>query len=175
MKRSLLLLLSLLTASFAFAQPASNFTVGSFNFTTPTGWKSVKPVSPMRKAQLEVPGSDGAAEVTFFNFGAGMGGSVQANVDRWLGQFGIKPGSESHSMPEEIGSTKVTFVKAEGTYQSGMPGQPKEPKADFSLLGAIIEDGEKGDVYVKMVGPTPTVVAAEEAFRGMIKSSLGDE
>jgi len=172
MKPSLILIRSLFVATAAGAEPASNFTVAGFEFTTPVGWKSVKPISPMRKAQLEVPGKPEAAEVTFFNFGPGMGGTVQDNVDRWLGQFGIEQGSASHSIAEEIGGTRVTFVKAQGTFQSGMPGQPKEAKDDYALLGAIIEDAEKGDVYVKMVGPIETVQGADEAFRTMITKSL---
>lgn len=170
------LLISFAFASLAIAEPASNFTVGSFTFAEPTDWESVKPVSPMRKAQLSVPGKPESAEVTFFHFGAGMGGSVQANVDRWLGQFGIKPEAGStYSETKELGSTKVTFVEADGTYQSGMPGGPKTEKTDYGLLGAIIEDPEQGDVYVKMVGPKSVVDGASEAFRGMIKSAVGAE
>ena len=71
-----------------FALDPVEFQVSGFSFARPSGWGWVVPTSTMRKAQLEVVGEDGAkADVTFFHFGAGQGGGVQANVDRWLVSF----------------------------------------------------------------------------------------
>ena len=105
----------------------------------------------MRKAQFSVPGLDGSApaEVAFFHFGAGQGGSVQANVDRWFKQF--SDGS-TDAKTERVGNTMVTFVRASGTFSSGMPGGPTTPLKDYAMRGAILES-PAGDVYVKMTGP----------------------
>ena len=104
-------------------QPAGPVKVGAFTFAVPEGWKSVTPSSSMRKAQLEVAQGSDKAEVTFFQFGAGQGGSVADNVARWFAQF---PGSEDKRKTEAVqaGPVKITYVTTEGTFSSGMPGRP---------------------------------------------------
>lgn len=146
------------------------FSVGGFSFERPSGWGWVVPSSPMRKAQLSVPGIGVAApgEVTFFHFGAGQGGGVKANVDRWLGQF---QDGTSDSRTETVGKTTVTFVRATGTFFSGMPGGPTTPMKDYAMRGAILENAAEGDVYLKMTGPEPVVKAAEEAFEKMARAA----
>ncbi len=130
----------------------------------------------MRKAQLYVPGPDGTGEaaeaiVTVFHFGPGQGGTVQSNVDRWFGQFdGDNESKGAATAKETIGTVSVTFVRARGTFQSGMPGAPTTPVEGQALLGAILES-PNGDVYLKMTGPRPTVEKAETAFIEMIRAA----
>jgi hypothetical protein len=145
------------------------FTVGDFVFLRPEGWEWVVPASPMRKAQLSVPGGEGnaPADVTFFHFGAGQGGTVQANVDRWFKQFS---GGDTDARTEQVGKRKVTFVKASGTFSSGMPGGPTTPLKDYALRGAILES-PAGDVYVKMTGPQSVVKQSEQAFEKMVRDA----
>jgi hypothetical protein len=165
--RSLLVLM--VFAAAAFATGPIEFTVGSFTFARPESWEWVTPTSPMRKAQLLVPGHAGSppAEVTFFHFGAGQGGSVQANVDRWFKQF-----SDGYTdvKSEQAGSTTITFVKAEGTFASGMPGGPTTPMKNYAMRGAILESSS-GDVYVKMTGPTEVVKGAAPALEKMVREA----
>jgi hypothetical protein len=125
----------------------------------------------MRKAQLSIPGAtpDKAAELTFFHFGQGQGGDVQANAQRWLRQFKSKEGAEKIE-PLETGGAKVTLVSTEGTFASGMPGQPTKAMDDYALLGAIIED-DSGAVFAKMTGPSATVKAARPKFIEFIKAA----
>lgn len=149
------------------------FQVGAFFFHRPVEWKWVNPESSMRKAELEVPGTGGAAEVTFFHFGKGQGGSVQANLQRWLGQF-EEPIEEldAKQAEQKAGETDVTMIQAKGTFLSGMPGGPATALKDYALLGAILQDAD-GDVYVKMTGPAATVEAAAEEFEKMILRAAG--
>src|SRR5262249_45098945 len=59
-------------------------------WTAPDAWPTVPPTSSMRKAQYRIPKAAGDAEdgeCAVFYFGAGQGGDVKANVDRWAGQF----------------------------------------------------------------------------------------
>lgn len=146
------------------AQDATTFDVGGVKFSRPVNWQSVPVNSPMRKAQLKVPAADPskAAEITFFHFGAGQGGDVQANAQRWLKQFKSKEGAEKVE-PLTIPGAKVTLVSTEGTFASGMPGGPAEPKENYALLGAII-DGLDGPVFVKMTGAAETVNDARKTF-----------
>jgi hypothetical protein len=148
------------------AEPAGSVKVGAFTFAVPEGWKTVTPSSPMRKAQLEIAQGSDKAEVTFFQFGAGQGGSVAENVARWFGQF---PGSDDKRKTENVqaGSVKITYVTTEGTFSSGMPGGPTTPMSGYALCGAILESPE-GNVFIKMTGPEAVVKSSTEAFKKMV-------
>ena len=167
-----------LSAAVSARAEETAFQAGAFSFAVPATWQSVEPASPMRKAELVVPGPGGTGKagealVTVFHFGPGEGGGVQANIDRWFGQFGgdlEKIGAATAR--EKIGQVPVTFARARGTFQSGMPGGPTKPVEGQALLGAILEN-PGGDVYVKMTGPAPTVDAAEAAFVQMIRAACG--
>ena len=156
------------------ADAPATFKVSEFTFQRPAKWEWVETASSMRKAQLKVNDAEkkNSAEVVFFHFGPSNGGGVQANVDRWFGQF-QEPREKIGAKNEEtkIGKHKVTFVRAEGTYLSGMPGGARTPQPGTLLRGAIVESVE-GNVFVKMTGPVALVKSAEEDFRKMIESAL---
>ena len=143
--------------------------VGAFTFTVPDGWKTVTPSSPMRKAQLEIAQGSDKAEVTFFQFGAGQGGSAADNVARWFAQF---PGSEAKRETNTVqaGSMKITYVTTEGTFSSGMPGGPTTPMSGYALCGAILENTD-GNVFIKMTGPEAVVKPSSEAFKKMVSQA----
>lgn len=174
MRRLVALVVGLIVgAGVSRAADPSEFTVGAFTFQRPEGWGWVTPASPMRKAQLTPPSAGSAApgEVTFFHFGPGQGGSVEQNIQRWTAQFQAgAAGSNAMQKVGQHGGTKVTYVTASGTFQSGMPGGPTTPLEGYALLGAIIES-PGGNVFVKMTGPEETVRAATAAFEAMITSA----
>ena len=167
--KSLSLLASLLLlVSTALAEDPATFQVGGFTFTRPADWGWVQVNSPMRKAQLSVPGGEKGAEITFFHFGPG-GGDVASNTQRWFRQFQSAPNAEK---TEEMtfGKTKVTLASTEGTFSSGMPGGPTTPMTDYALLGAILEHPE-GSVFVKMTGPAALVKSSRDKFIGFVKTA----
>lgn len=161
-------LLTFLALGILRAADPVQFSVGDFQFDRPEGWAWVPVTSAMRKAELSVPGSEGVpAEVTFFHFGPGQGGGVEANVQRWFGQF---QDGYTDTRAEKFGQIPVTLVTASGTFSSGMPGGPTTPKSGYALRGAILESSG-GDVFIKMTGPESTVKAAEGAFEKMVKAA----
>ncbi len=162
-------ILFLVVAASVHAADPVEFSVGSFTFERPQGWGWVVPTSSMRKAQLSITaaGESAPGEVTFFHFGAGQGGGVQANVTRWVGQF---QDGTSDTRTESVGKTTVTFVEAAGTFASGMPGGALTPMKDYAMRGAILENPE-GDVYIKLTGPAGLVKGAEPAFAKMVKGA----
>ena len=163
----------LLTVALLFlfsAVAADTFKVSEFEFETPGAWKKETPTSRMRAAQLSAPGTDdkSAAEVTFFFFGA-RSGTVEANKQRWLGQFQDRRNDKEET--KTIGEVKVTYVSTEGTFMSGPPfGGTKVPKKNSGLLAAILQ-GKEGNVFVKMTGPLATIKAGESAFKTMVESA----
>ena len=172
MKSLALLALALLTLVTAQAEDPAVFEVGGLKFTRPADWKWVEVTSPMRKAQLKVPGASAeqSADITFFHFGAGGGGDVASNAQRWLAQF-KSPAGVSKIEPQEIAGTKVTLVTTEGSFSSGMPGGPAAVVEDAALLGAIVE-GTEGSVFVKMTGPAPLVKGLRAKFLEFITAAI---
>jgi hypothetical protein len=172
MKFAALLALGLLGALTLRADDPATFPVGSLTFKRPTNWAWVPVNSPMRKAQLKVPGAkaDESAEITFFHFGPDSGGGVEANAQRWVNQF---HGNENAAKIEtqDIGGAKVTVVSTEGTYMSGMPGGPVTALDNYALLGAIIEQPD-GNVFVKMTGPAALVKSFHKKFLDFIATAL---
>ena len=171
--RSLTLCLAL-CALVSKAEAHSTFKVSEFTFTRPASWEWVETSSAMRKAQLKISDakSKGSADVIFFHFGQGDGGGTKANVERWFNQF-KEPREQIKAKSEEttIGKHKVTFVEAEGTYMSGMPGGAQTPMSGSALEGAIVE-ADQGSVFVRMTGPKDVVKASVADFRKMIESAL---
>jgi hypothetical protein len=170
--RYFLLPFLLIAAAKVRADDSATFTAGGLTFTRPAKWESVEPSSEMRKAQLKVtdPDSKASAEVIFFVFETGSGGGVQANVDRWFHQFS-EPKEQINAKQEEVtvGKTKITYVQAEGTFKSGMPGGDLTPMSDYALCGAIIET-DSANIIVKMTGPKALVKASVADFKKMIES-----
>ena len=142
-------------------------------WTMPPGWKA-EAGRPMRLATYTVtPG----AECGVYFFGSGQGGSVDANLDRWIGQFlqaDGKPSKESAKIAKRtIHTWQVTTVDVSGAY-TGMGGptaQPGPAITGYRMLGAIVE-GPQGSIFIKFTGPAKTVAANQAAFENML-ASLG--
>jgi hypothetical protein len=157
------------------AEAPATFKVGEFTFARPADWQWQESASMMRKAQLKLVSADKkqTGEVVFFHFGEGNGGGTKANIDRWLGQF-EEPKEKLNSKVEEltVNKHKVSYVQAQGTYQSGMPGGPKTPQPNTMLLGAIIES-EQGSVFIKLTAPLELAKSSQTTFRKRVEGALG--
>jgi hypothetical protein len=127
--------------------------------------------SAMRVATYDVPAAKGAdpAECAVFYFGQGQGGGVDANVQRWAGQFKEKPTPERER--RTISGLTVTRVDIHGTYLNpgGSMMQSRGERPDYRLVGAIVE-APQGSVFFKLTGPAATVAAAEAAFDSLLAS-----
>ena len=165
---STLLLLTLLTPGLRAQE--GKVSAGSLDFTLPSAeWKSVPTSSPMRAATLQIPveGAEKPLEAVFFYFGGGQGGDTSANITRWLGQFEGTPESKTEEL--EAGGKKVTLVTATGTYMDGAMFGPKTPKADYTLLGAIVP-GPEANVFIKLTGPKDAVAKIANDFKKLSTS-----
>lgn len=157
--------LAALTATAPLQAEDAKVSAGNLDFTLPaSGWTSVPTSSPMRAATLQITaeGAEKPLEAVFYYFGSGQGGDTQANIDRWLGQFESPPVSKTEEL--EAGGKKISLVTATGTYMDGAMFGPKTPKADYTLLGAIIP-GPDAPVFIKLTGPKDAVAKITEDFK----------
>ncbi|MEM9017591.1 MAG: hypothetical protein AAGC68_11300 [Verrucomicrobiota bacterium] len=164
-----------ISMSLVFAETES-IVVSGLEFEYEDPWIRQQPASSMRAGQLLYDHEDESLkdiELVLFYFGGG-GGSIQANIDRWIGQF--DPAPESSTEEEEIDGTKITFLTASGTYMESSGGPfsgNKTPRPDYTMLAAIIP-GTEGPVFLKLTGPNDSVAAMKEAFLAFAKSPFGE-
>ncbi len=154
--------------------------MAALTYAAPPAWHTRPPASSMRVAEFIIPKAQGDAddaEVIVYFFGAGGGGSAEANVDRWIGQVQQADGSPSTAKARRaertVNGLKVTTVDVSGTYTAEMrPGAAEHfNKPDYRVCAAVIET-PGGTYYVKMTGPQKTVTAAQadyEKFLGSLK------
>jgi hypothetical protein len=163
------LLLLQLVPSHAREMPTSG---AGLAWDVPKTWKAEPPASSMRLATYRLPALPGdpeAPELGVFYFGSGQGGSVDANVERWSRQFEGTPKPERSQ--KRVNGLAVTSVRLAGTYLApgGPTMQSQGKRADFRLLGAIVEAPE-GLVFFKLTGPAATVGAAQADFDALVAS-----
>ncbi len=129
---------------------------GNMAWTTPADWTEVAPTS-MRRPNFVVNGAEGASEVQcYVTELAGDGGGIDANINRWRGQIGLKPLGEAELAALEritVLDTPAVYVEFEGVY-GGMGGQAGKPNS--ILAGALLELDDKA-IFIKMVGPADSV------------------
>jgi hypothetical protein len=150
--------------------------LGPFSAAAPAGW-IVKPVtSSMRAAQFQVPGKPGGdAELIVYYFGAQGAGSVDDNLERWLGQFQQPDGKSSRDVANiehiKLAGQDATLVSVAGRLVApAMPGGAAPvDKPDQALLAAIVAS-PSGPYYFKLSGAKATVDASATAFRAMLGS-----
>lgn len=162
-------------ASAANAAQGRSLTAGGIVSKVPQEWIEEQPTSAMRKAQLRVPkaGADteDASLVVFF-FG-GQGGTPQANLDRWAGQFEQPDGKSSsevmQSSERTVAGMKVHDADLSGTYVAETtPGSGQRVRKEGWRMLASIVDAPGGAHYVKLVGPAATVAHWEPAYRRFV-------
>jgi hypothetical protein len=104
-----------------------------------------------------------------------MGGGVEANITRWVGQMQQPDGSASKDRARRadrtINGLKVTTVDVAGTYVAELrPGAAeRHNKPAFRLRAAVVETA-RGPYYIKMTGPAKTIAAAEADFARFLAS-----
>lgn len=154
------------------SQESAAGTAGSVVYEIPAGWQEEKPRSAMRQAQYRLARAEGDiedGELAVFHF-PGEGGSIRANVDRWVGQFSDENGqplTEPELLEEKtVNGTRVTIVGASGTYSASMGGpmSPRTEKPGFRMLAAIIETPD-GPWFFKLTGPQATISKWEASFQ----------
>jgi hypothetical protein len=150
--------------------------MGGISFTAPSGW-TAEPARPMRVATYQIPHAKADAddaELAVFYFGEGQGGSIDANVQRWAGQF--DGNQTAATKKQKVNGVDVVRVELAGTYAASMgpngpmgPGAQKTAHPGYKLIGAIVDAGH-GPVFWKLTGPAATVESARASFDKLVRS-----
>lgn len=139
----------------------------SLAWKTPARWQSVPNASTMRLATYKIPRAPGdAADAEMSVMQAG--GTVDANVERWVGQFDAEGQKTAKRTTKKVGALEVTIVEVEGTFSGGM-GPASGPQAGSALLAAIVATPDMPHFF-KMTGPAKTVKAARAELDALVAS-----
>jgi len=133
--------------------------------------------SSMRVAEFALPHADGDAEdaqLVVYYFG-GQGGSVQANLQRWVQQMqrpdGRPAAPTAKREVKKVNGLAVTLLDVSGTYVAETaPGSTKRNyKPGFRLRAAVVET-PSGPYFVKLTGPSKTIAKWDQAFQQFVGS-----
>ena len=146
-------------------------------YTKPDAWKVVPTTSSMRIAQFTLPraaGDPADAELVLYYFG-GSGGSVEANIERWIGQMQQPDGKASSAVAKRttrsVNGLEVTLVDVSGTYVAEMtPGGTERHNSPNYRLRAAVITTPRGPYFIKLTGPAKTIAASDGAFEKFLGS-----
>ncbi|MDF1800132.1 MAG: hypothetical protein P1V81_13215 [Planctomycetota bacterium] len=128
-----------------------------FDWVTPEGWTTA-PSTSMRVINFVV----GAGAECYLTVLPGSAGGINANVNRWRGQFSLEQQSaaEIAAMPQiPLLGQPAMLIELEGDYK----GMGDSAAKDWALRGAIQEAG-RFTAFVKMTGPREVVAAQASNF-----------
>ena len=150
---------------------------GKLQFKVPEKWERKEPRSRIVEHEFAVEGKKGQepGRVTVMS----AGGTIEANIDRWIGQFKQPNGKNSKDTAKtdkkKIAGIEVHLVDIAGTYKD-MPAGPfaggkSIDRENYRMLAAIISGGPAiGNYFIKFYGPAEIVSNNEKAFHKMIDS-----
>jgi hypothetical protein len=157
---------AVLLGVLAYRAGAADVNLDGFTSKTPKGWVEEEPSNKMRFAQFRLPRAKDDkdredAELIIFK---GLGGSAEANVDRWKKQFVPPTGKKIEDVAKvekiKIAGESADKLTVEGTYlHNPQPFNPKsktERRADYKMI-AIHFEGPKDIYHIKLTGPAKTV------------------
>jgi hypothetical protein len=164
-------------ASLFFAAGLKADSISGITWQAPAGW-SAQPQRPMRAASYTIPAAAGdseGGECIVYYFGPGQGGGVEANVQRWIGQFEAPGGGPADKLakrsPKTVNGIAMTQLDLSGTYLfKPFPMAPQATKKPGYRMIAAIVQGKDAPVFFKLTAPAKTAAQAEAAFNRMIES-----
>jgi hypothetical protein len=129
----------------------------------PAAWKEIEG-GGFLVAKFIIGGSDSSQAAVNVSSSAGDGGGVSANVNRWRGQLGLNPLSESE-IDKLVTSVDINGGKA---MLVDMTGADVKSGAKARLIAAIVPRSQQ-TWFFKLMGPSQLVDQQKDAFTNFVK------
>lgn len=147
---------------------------GKYELRADPAWKKIEPRVAIIQHEFAVTAAKGDKRPGRITVTSATG-SVQANIDRWFGQFAQPDGTNTKDRAKvekkKIAGQTVHLVDISGTYNDKRgPFSPGVKRPDHRMLAAIIVSEKSGKYFVKFYGPEKTVKENNQKFSDMIKS-----
>jgi len=161
------------------AEKTKKVVAKDITLNVPANWKQSPASNNLRTAQFALPAVDGDkddAELVVYFFG-GAGGGVNANLERWSGQF--QPGGKKQKIYKgQSKQGEYYLLDITGVYNKpiGPPiNRQTNPTPGYQMLAVVLMIKDKGNYFLKLTGPQKTVTAASKAIRVAIDADLKKE
>ncbi len=145
-------------------------TASGVTYDVPETWTGRPPASSMRVAEWALPGDAVCALFTFPG-----GGSVDANFQRWLGQFEQPDGTPSadvaRRMSMDVSGVNVEFLQVTGTLNApnAQMNGPGEQLPNHGLFGAVFST-QPAPYFLKCTGPAAAIQEQAEELTAFVSS-----
>lgn len=136
--------------------------VGNLTMMLPESWEEQTPTSAMRAAQYGV-GENG--QLVIFT---GIGGGVDNNINRWIGQVGNQATQPVRDTIQE-GGLVIHTIEMTGTYQGMTMTGNAAAQSGTTFFGAIIE-GASPEVQIRLTVEAGRTDLSREEWDAMINS-----
>jgi hypothetical protein len=137
----------------------------ALTWKVPAKWKEVPSASSMRLATYRV-GGEGGAECSVIR----AGGTADANVDRWIGQFDEASRPSAKRSETTVRGLKVSRLEIHGTFLAGSSmGGPSESQKGWAMIGLVVATPGM-PYFFKVTGPDAAVTAARADVDSLVAS-----
>ena len=130
-------------------------------FSFPKGWKEVE-LSPGQSgfidARFVVPSEGTELELTC----SSIGGGIDDNIKRWIGQFQQPPGQTPSIETVDINGKDARLIHLEGTFQGR--------SSNWAMIGVGIPMKPR-DFYLKLNGPQKADAAVKKDFISFVEAA----
>ena len=133
------------------------------SFEVPTAWEELEK-SQFYDSKFIVHSEHGDMELTL----ASVGGGIDANLNRWVGQVGQAPGDEPTWSTVDVAGIESRMVDVRGSFNSRLPGQTGTQE-NWRLIGVAVPLAR--DFYVKLVGPREAVAEFQDDLTAFLKTA----
>ena len=132
-------------------------------FNIPNNWQEL-PNQTMVDSKFLIPSEHGEMEMTLTS----MGGGLEANLQRWVGQVGLEPGDEPSWSTVDVAGIESRMVDVRGSFNSTV-GASRGAKEDWRLIGIAVPLPR--DFFVKLVGPREAVVEFQDELDAFLETA----
>ncbi|MBT6725009.1 MAG: hypothetical protein HOB20_17395 [Planctomycetaceae bacterium] len=169
----------IITPALRGAEKTKKVAAKDIILNVPTSWKQSPASNNLRTAQFAIPKVEGDkddAELVVYFFG-GAGGGVNANLERWSGQF--QPGGKKQKIYKgQSKQGEYYLLDITGVYNKpiGPPiNRQTNPTPGYQMMAVVLMIKDKGNYFLKLTGPQKTVAAAAQALRVAIDADVKKE
>ena len=112
-------------------------------------------------------------------YGTGSNGDRDKSWDPWFKQFDGDAKSTATRETFDAGPSKVETFEVAGTYKLNVgphkPGATSSPvqmvKQNYRMIGVVVRTPDRGNWFLRLVGPNETVLAHEAELRAMLEAA----
>ena len=135
---------------------------GALSFEIPASWQEIANAQ-MVDSKFTIPTESGDCEITLTT----MGGGIEANLTRWVGQIQMEPGDEPEWTTVSIAGIDSRMVDVRGSFNTTV-GENPGLRENWRLIGIAVP--QERDFFVKLIGPRDAITGLQDELLQFLKT-----